>query len=55
MIAYIPILVALIGLLLYALSSRNPKVAELGRIAFFCGLLAVCFAFAKQTMSLWHS
>jgi hypothetical protein len=42
MIIYISLLVALIGCLAYALSA-NPKVAELGRIAFFSGLLVFLF------------
>lgn len=39
MTIYLSLLVALIGLLVYALST-NPKVAELGRISYFAGLLA---------------
>jgi Na+/phosphate symporter len=38
MTIYIPLLVAIIGALCYALSS-NSKVAEMGRISFFAGLL----------------
>ena len=34
----IPMLICILGLLVYALAS-NPKVAELGRLAFGCGLL----------------
>lgn len=39
MIIYLSLLVALIGLLAYALSA-NPKVQELGRISYAMGLLA---------------
>jgi len=39
MIVYLSLLVALVGCLCYALSA-NPKVAELGRLAFVAGLLA---------------
>ena len=39
MIIYLSLLVCLIGLLAYALSA-NPKVAELGRLSFWVGLLA---------------
>lgn len=39
MYIYFSLLVALVGVLLYALTA-SPKVAEIGRIAFFCGLLA---------------
>lgn len=39
MIILLSLLVALIGLLLYVMSG-NPKLNELGRILFFCGMLA---------------
>jgi hypothetical protein len=47
MIIYLSLLVALIGLFMYVLCNRaNPStprsdtIAEIGRIMFFCGLLA---------------
>lgn len=39
MIIYLSLLVALVGVLMFALCV-NPKLQEIGRIAFFCGLLA---------------
>jgi Na+/phosphate symporter len=39
MYIYFSLLVALIGVLIYALVV-NPKLNEMGRIMFFCGLLA---------------
>lgn len=39
MVIYLSLLVAVIGALLYALSS-NAKLQEIGRISFGCGLLA---------------
>ena len=39
MIIYLSLLVAIVGLLAYALSS-NPKIAEIGRLSYFAGLLA---------------
>lgn len=39
MVVLLSVLVAIIGVLMYALSA-NPKLAELGRIMFFAGLLA---------------
>lgn len=39
MIIYLPLLVALIGVLMYALCT-NPKLAEIGRIMLWTGLLA---------------
>jgi hypothetical protein len=38
MIVLLPLLVAVIGLLMYALSA-NPKLVEVGRIMFWTGLL----------------
>lgn len=37
-IIVIPLLVCVLGLLVYALAA-SPKVSELGRLAFVCGLL----------------
>jgi Na+/phosphate symporter len=39
MIVYTSVLIALIGLLMYAFCV-NPKLAEIGRITYFAGLLA---------------
>jgi len=39
MIIYLSLLVALVGVLMYALSA-NPKLVEIGRIMFGVGLLA---------------
>lgn len=39
MIIYFSLLVALVGVLMYALSA-NPKLVEIGRICFWTGLLA---------------
>jgi Na+/phosphate symporter len=39
MLIYLTLLVALIGVLMFALCV-NPKLSEIGRIMFGCGLLA---------------
>ena len=39
MIIYLSLLVALVGVLMYALAG-NPKLVEIGRIMFSCGLLS---------------
>lgn len=39
MIIFLSLLVAVIGVLMYALSA-NPKLHEIGRLSFFAGLLA---------------
>jgi len=43
MIIYLSLLVALAGVLMYALSA-NGKLVEIGRIMFGCGLLAFLLA-----------
>lgn len=39
MVIYLPLLIALVGVVIYALST-TPKPAEIGRIMFWVGLLA---------------
>ena len=51
MVVFLSLLVCIIGLLVYALSS-NAKVAELGRIAFGCGLLAFLLQASPQMLSI---
>lgn len=46
MIIYLPLLVAIVGVLMYALSA-NPKLAEIGRLMFACGLLAFLLESSK--------
>ncbi len=53
-IAVVPLLVAIIGLLLYLLAS-NAKVAEVGRLMFACGLLALMFASARESIRIGSS
>jgi len=50
-IAIAPIIIAIVGLLAYSLST-NAKVTELGRLAFFAGLLVLTFVLAHQTVHL---
>lgn len=51
MIALIPILVCILGALVYALSN-NAKVAEMGRIAFAFGLLVTLLYVGNQSVSV---
>lgn len=46
MVIYLSLLVALIGLVAYALAT-NPKAQEVGRLSFGCGLLAFLLAVSK--------
>ena len=48
---YLSLLVALVGVLMYALSG-NPKVSEIGRIMFSCGLLAFLLCACTGTKML---
>lgn len=51
MIILVPLLIAIIGLLLYVLAS-NPKFAEIGRIMFFTGLLATLLKTGPAAISI---
>jgi Na+/phosphate symporter len=51
MIVFLSLLVCVIGLIIYAISN-NAKVAELGRIAYFAGLLAFLLQGASQVVSV---
>lgn len=53
MIVLLPLLVAVVGVLMYALAT-NPKVQEMGRIAFFCGLLVFLLAGGEQVITLFN-
>jgi Na+/phosphate symporter len=53
MIIYLSLLVAVVGLLMYALSA-NPKLQEIGRISFFCGLLAFLLESVPKMVGLMH-
>ena len=50
LIAIIPVLMIVIGVLMYALSS-NAKVAEIGRLMTAAGLFALAFAMSGKTIS----
>jgi hypothetical protein len=51
MIIYLSLLVALAGVLMYALCV-NPKLQEIGRLAFACGLLAFLLVGAEKMMTV---
>lgn len=50
MLVYLSLLVAIIGLVVYAISV-NPKGAEIGRITYFAGLLAFLISGAGIVIS----
>lgn len=51
--AFVSLAVAFIGVLIYALSA-NPKLVEIGRIMFFCGLLAFLIHFGAGEVRMLH-
>jgi len=53
MVIYLSLLVALLGVLAYALSA-NAKVQEIGRIAYFSGLLAFLIRPGRTAASRWR-
>lgn len=53
MVIFVSLVVALIGLLIYVLTKQdNPKVVELGRIMFFCGLFVFLLQLGPHIVSL---
>jgi len=51
MIIYVSLLVALIGLLMYALAA-NPKLQEIGRLSYMMGLLAFLLNLTSSVVNL---
>ncbi len=57
MIVLLPLLIAIIGLVMYIMNSKEPASgvwAEVGRIMFFCGLLAFLLAGPDQVITLFN-
>lgn len=52
MIALIPLVVALVGLLMWLLAG-NATVKEIGRILFIIGVLWTVFGYAGQTTKIF--
>ncbi len=50
-IFWLPLLVAIVGLLVYILAA-NPKASELGRLMFFCGVLVVTLAYGGHALGV---
>lgn len=46
-----PLLILVMGLVVYALAT-NAKVAECGRIAYFCGLFVTVLKLADRALKL---
>lgn len=50
-VSIIAVVMAVLGALIYALAT-NPKLSELGRIMFFCGLLVVCLIMGGRSVHI---
>lgn len=53
MTVLLPLLIALIGVLMFALAPSE-KLQEIGKIMFFCGLLAFLLVGGPQAVSLFQ-
>lgn len=51
LIAIAPLLIAIIGLLMWVLAS-NAKVSEAGRILFFCGAFVLTLILGRETIRI---
>jgi len=54
MVIYLPLLVAIVGLVIYALTSMNAKASEIGRIMFWVGLLAFLLNVGPRVVGVMH-
>lgn len=50
--AFVPLLVAVVGLLLYFLATKTPKLQEAGRISFAVGLFVFLLPMAERAVKL---
>lgn len=50
LIIALPLLVCILGLVIYLVSTANAKVAEIGRLAFAVGLLVALIEFATKVI-----
>jgi hypothetical protein len=47
---YLSLLICIIGLLVFVMSKTNPDAKELGRLAYFAGLLVFLFEAATHVV-----
>lgn len=52
MIIYLSLAVCLVGALIYGFAA-NPKLSEVGRLMFACGMLVFLFVFAGAKSVAW--
>ncbi len=53
MIAIVPLLVAVVGLVIYFASTTNAKLAEVGRLLFACGALVTLIAMMGRVVKVF--
>lgn len=52
MIAYLSAIVCILGLVIFLIVKPSSDVKEIGRIMFFCGLLAFLLPFGEKLLRL---
>jgi Na+/phosphate symporter len=50
-VSIIAVVMAVLGALIFALAT-NPKLSEIGRIMFFCGLLVACLLLGGRSVHI---
>jgi Na+/phosphate symporter len=51
LVSWVVVVIAVVGLLMYVLSA-NPKVSDVGRIMFACGLLVTCLVLGGKAVRI---
>lgn len=51
-IAFVALLVAVLGLLIFVLAKNNPDVKEIGRCLMWCGVLVTLLVLGKHTITI---
>ncbi len=54
MIIYLPLLIALVGLVMFLAVRSNGDIKEVGKIMFFCGLLAFLIVMPGGANHAYH-
>ena len=54
-IAIIPLIAAILGLLMWLLCKTNADAKEIGRMLMWCGTLVTLFALAAKTLTIGGS
>jgi Na+/phosphate symporter len=53
MAAWISLIIAIIGLIMYLATTHEHKISKLGLVMFAAGMFAIAFAFARDMVKLF--